>query len=170
MSSNITAESMETSITNHAAEGNVGTEHRLPNNGTDYDFCPISGYKKPERRPGRRCHDESGEPLSDLWSVEDFEATMVVADLAAELVKLDPPRITRGNEKFGSPIIHCDYDDGLTKEVRRLTGAIRKRSFGPAAERTPPTPQDIGAFLTTAERYGYWITPPSDNEAVVIFV
>ncbi|MGO8149685.1 hypothetical protein AB9F36_07705 [Rhizobium leguminosarum] len=85
---------------------------------------------KPDRRPGRCCHDESGEPLPDLWSVEDFEAALVVADLAAELVKLDgPPRITGGKEKFGSLILYCDYDDGQTKEVRTLKGAIRKRSL-----------------------------------------
>ncbi|NKJ77825.1 hypothetical protein [Rhizobium leguminosarum] len=85
---------------------------------------------KPDRRPGRCCHDESGEPLPDLWSVEDFEAALVVADLAAELVKLDgQPRITGGKEKFGSLILYCDYDDGQTKEVRTLKGAIRKRSL-----------------------------------------
>ncbi|MGO8003097.1 cupin domain-containing protein [Rhizobium ruizarguesonis] len=40
----------------------------------------------------------------------------------------------------------------------------------PATERTPPTPVDIGTFLTTAERYGYWLAPSPDNEAVGIFV
>jgi quercetin dioxygenase-like cupin family protein len=47
-------------------------------------------------------------------------------------------------------------------------GEFLKEIGRPAAVRTPPTPDEIVAFLSTAALYGYWIASSEENNAIGI--
>ncbi|NEI66483.1 hypothetical protein [Rhizobium leguminosarum] len=94
-----------------------------------------------------------------------------MADLAADLVKLDgPPRITGGKEKFGSLIIYCDYEDGQAEKVRTLKGTIRKRSLEVCDECGAPGRLRMGVSIakTTCDRHAHLAAPFRGDDGEII--